>query len=133
MSVPTLEDMQRVAFRAGEPQDWGKPERWIDILYRILSHFQLEYEPPGARELAALESNRQANMFNEKHLKFIVEEQRFITTWEPVARLLTKALKHPDDPRSDGEVIEMVFDALRIVDQQINRRLNQRDPFRPIG
>ena len=143
---PTRENMlAEVALRRGTVKEWGGelalPEIVWVIYERVTEHLDMttfsmsDTDRALIRKVAAAEEQRQTVLIGQwkTHQVLLARERKFQNTWEPVARLLVAALKHPDDPRSDGEVIAKALEAFRLLDRHIDNRINRHDPFRPIG
>lgn len=142
---PTREStLAEIARRRGTPAEWGDATGRVTaepvqvIKQRIHEHLDTQNNPLSEDDrrltnvMVLAEHHRQQDVIRAWIISEMQEKQ-FMHTWEPVARLLVAAVKHPSDPRSDGEVVGKVLAALRLVDQHINNRTRWCDPARPIG
>ncbi|MGB4767826.1 MAG: hypothetical protein WBP22_01065 [Candidatus Saccharimonas sp.] len=138
---PLRKDMlAEIARRPGTVEEWSgelaEQEPLWTIERRITDHHPVPQEEDGLlRQVIIAEQDRQRRLIGQwiASKRRLAEEQAFLRTWEPIAIYLTSALKHPDDPRSDGEVIAKTIEALRLVDRHVNAQIDRHDPFRPIG
>ena len=113
--------LEEIAFREGDPSEWGRFERTFDIVSRVCDELGLEYRTEEIMQVAGVESERQEKLFlaYERTQRQLAADSEYRSKMGAVATGLVDALVPPDDPRNRDEVTDAVLAALRPLHERL--------------